>query len=55
MFHRSLEIFAVPENYKLLAVPLFEIYDNVNNYGNLISNLPIAMSRIEFRASEETQ
>merc|ERR1712232_87059 len=27
--------FAVPKNFKLLAVPLFELYDNPAQYGNI--------------------
>lgn len=37
--------FAVPKNYKLVAVPLFEIYDNVQRYGPVISALPQLLSR----------
>ncbi|XP_011030098.1 PREDICTED: pre-mRNA cleavage factor Im 25 kDa subunit 2-like isoform X3 [Populus euphratica] len=34
------EYFAVPKNLKLLAVPLFELYDNVQRYGPVISTIP---------------
>lgn len=37
--------FAVPKNIKLLAVPLFELYDNVSRYGPIISALPMVLSR----------
>ena len=30
-------MFAVPRNYKLVAVPLSELYDNSNGYGPVIS------------------
>ena len=40
--------FAVPSNLKLLAVPLFELYDNVSRYGPLIAGLPLMMSRFQF-------
>jgi cleavage and polyadenylation specificity factor subunit 5 len=39
------QTFAIPKNMKLLAVPLFELYDNVNRYGNLICSLPVALSK----------
>ncbi|VDP10762.1 unnamed protein product [Soboliphyme baturini] len=38
-------LFAVPKNYKLVAAPLFELYDNSQGYGPLISSLPQALSR----------
>lgn len=38
-------LFAVPKNYKLVAAPLFELYDNAQGYGPIISSLPQAMSR----------
>lgn len=37
--------FAVPRNYKLVAAPLFELYDNASGYGPIISSLPQALSR----------
>ncbi|CAD7678042.1 unnamed protein product [Nyctereutes procyonoides] len=33
-------LFAVPKNYKLVAAPLFELYDNAPGYGPIISSLP---------------
>ncbi|KAK0075738.1 hypothetical protein PV326_011317, partial [Microctonus aethiopoides] len=33
-------LFAVPKNYKLVAAPLFELYDNSQGYGPIISSLP---------------
>lgn len=38
-------MFAVPKNYKLVAAPLFELYDNAAAYGPLIASLPMALSR----------
>eukprot|EP01025_Chloroclados_australasicus_P045105 TRINITY_DN4919_c1_g1_i1.p1 TRINITY_DN4919_c1_g1~~TRINITY_DN4919_c1_g1_i1.p1 ORF type:complete len:274 (-),score=26.30 TRINITY_DN4919_c1_g1_i1:285-1016(-) len=38
--------FAIPKNLKLLAVPLFEIYDNVTRYGAIISAMPQMLSRL---------
>ena len=36
---------AVPKNYKLIAVPLFEIYDHIQRYGPVISSIPQLLSR----------
>jgi len=41
-------IFAVPRNYKLVAAPLFELYDNSQGYGPIISSLPQILSRFSF-------
>lgn len=41
-------IFAVPRNYKLVAAPLFELYDNSQGYGPIISSLPQILSRFTF-------
>lgn len=41
-------LFAVPRNYKLVAAPLFELYDNAAGYGPIISSLPQALSRFNF-------
>uniref|UniRef100_T1IJ19 Cleavage and polyadenylation specificity factor subunit 5 n=1 Tax=Strigamia maritima TaxID=126957 RepID=T1IJ19_STRMM len=41
----KLALFAVPKNYKLVAAPLFELYDNAQGYGPIISSLPQALSR----------
>lgn len=38
-------LFAVPKNYKLVAAPLFELYDNAPGYGPIISSLPQLLSR----------
>ncbi len=40
--------FAVPRNYKLVAAPLFELYDNAQGYGPIISSLPQALGRFSF-------
>ncbi|OWK16529.1 NUDT21, partial [Cervus elaphus hippelaphus] len=34
----------VPKNYKLVAAPLFELYDNAPGYGPIISSLPQLLS-----------
>eukprot|EP00741_Cyanophora_paradoxa_P021319 tig00021348_g20579.t1 len=41
-------VFAVPRNLKLLAVPFFELYDNSQRYGPLISAIPSMLSRVNF-------
>ena len=43
--HRAL--FAVPRNLKLVAAPLFELYDNSNSYGPVIASLPLMLSRFD--------
>lgn len=35
----------MPKNLRLLAVPLFELYDNVQRYGPIISAIPQMLSR----------
>ena len=42
-------LFSVPRNYKLVAAPLFELYDNSSGYGPIISSLPQLLSRVEFK------
>ncbi|CAD6198901.1 unnamed protein product [Caenorhabditis auriculariae] len=44
----SKSLFAVPKNFKLVAAPLFELYDNAAAYGPLISSLPVVLSRFNF-------
>ncbi|XP_018307986.1 cleavage and polyadenylation specificity factor subunit 5 isoform X2 [Mycetomoellerius zeteki] len=43
-----LALFAVPKNYKLVAAPLFELYDNSQGYGPIISSLPQSLCRFNF-------
>ena len=45
VIHISTALFAVPKNYKLVAAPLFELYDNAPGYGPIISSLPQLLSR----------
>eukprot|EP00013_Stygamoeba_regulata_P029061 CAMPEP_0177654878 /NCGR_PEP_ID=MMETSP0447-20121125/14601_1 /TAXON_ID=0 /ORGANISM="Stygamoeba regulata, Strain BSH-02190019" /LENGTH=202 /DNA_ID=CAMNT_0019158625 /DNA_START=107 /DNA_END=715 /DNA_ORIENTATION=- len=40
--------FHVPKNLKLIAVPLFELYDNPSRFGPIIASLPQALSRFNF-------
>ncbi|PWA39705.1 pre-mRNA cleavage factor Im 25 kDa subunit 2 [Artemisia annua] len=44
---KTKEYFAVPKILKLLAVPLFELYDNVQRYGPVISTIPQQLSRFQ--------
>eukprot|EP01104_Vermistella_antarctica_P011044 TRINITY_DN302_c0_g1_i1.p1 TRINITY_DN302_c0_g1~~TRINITY_DN302_c0_g1_i1.p1 ORF type:complete len:337 (+),score=104.67 TRINITY_DN302_c0_g1_i1:151-1161(+) len=37
--------FAVPSNLKIVAVPLFELYDNPYRYGTLVAAIPQLLSR----------
>lgn len=41
-------VFAVPRNYKLVAAPLFELFDNAQGYGPVISTLPPLLSKYNF-------
>jgi len=41
-------LFAVPKNFKLVAAPLFELFDNATGYGPLIASLPQILSRFNF-------
>lgn len=38
----------MPKNMKLLAVPLFELYDNTARYGPQLSAIPHLLSRYNF-------
>ncbi|KAJ1567174.1 hypothetical protein HK405_006887, partial [Cladochytrium tenue] len=40
----EVELLSVPRNMKLLAVPLFELYDNAQRYGPQLSALPHLLS-----------
>ena len=48
----SKELF-VPKNMKLLAVPLFELYDNTARYGPQLSAIPHLLSRYNFEFVDE--
>jgi len=39
---------AIPKNFKLVAAPLFELFDNAVGYGPIISSLPQALGRFNF-------
>ncbi|QIX02437.1 hypothetical protein AMS68_007954 [Peltaster fructicola] len=46
-------VLSVPKNMKLLAVPLFELYDNPNRYGPQLSAIPHYMSRFRWEFEDE--
>lgn len=45
---RPTEVLSVPKNMKLLAVPLFELYDNTARYGPQLAAIPHLLSRYNF-------
>jgi cleavage and polyadenylation specificity factor subunit 5 len=47
------EVLSVPKNMKLLAVPLFELYDNSQRYGPGLSAIPHLLSRYNFEFMDE--
>lgn len=49
----SIEVLSVPKNMKLLAVPLFELYDNTARYGPQLSAIPHLLSRYNFEFIDE--
>ncbi|SPO32324.1 probable CF25 - polyadenylation factor [Ustilago trichophora] len=46
------KVLAVPKNMKLLAVPLFELYDNSQRYGPQLAAIPHLLSRYNFIYSD---
>ena len=49
----SKRLLSVPKNMKLLAVPLFELYDNSPRYGPQLSAIPHYLSRYRFECVNE--
>lgn len=47
------KILCVPKNMKLLAVPLFELYDNTARFGPQLSAIPHYLSRYRFEFVDE--
>lgn len=47
------KILSVPKNMKLLAVPLFELYDNTARYGPQLSAIPHLLSKYRFEFVDE--
>ena len=39
-------ILTVPGNWKAIAVPLFELYDNAAHYGGILASVPQMVSRL---------
>lgn len=37
--------FSVPKNMQLVAVPLYEMFNNPDEFGNVIASLPTLLSR----------
>ena len=35
----------IPRNYKIVAVPLFDLYENSSRYGAILASLPSLLSR----------
>ncbi|KAH9470081.1 hypothetical protein MJO28_004018 [Puccinia striiformis f. sp. tritici] len=42
------KVLSVPKNMKLLAIPLFELYDNPQRYGPQLAAIPHVLSRFSF-------
>lgn len=42
------KVLTVPQNMKLLAIPLFELYDNAVRYGPLLAAVPHLLSKYNF-------
>lgn len=53
MTNCATEVLSVPKNMKLLAVPLFELYDNTARYGPQLSAIPHLLSRYNFEFVDE--
>ncbi|KAF2859707.1 cleavage and polyadenylation specificity factor, 25 kDa subunit [Piedraia hortae CBS 480.64] len=47
------KVLSVPKNMKLLAVPLFELYDNTGRYGSQLSAIPHYLSRYKWEFVNE--
>ncbi|KAM7199807.1 Pre-mRNA cleavage factor Im 25 kDa subunit 2 [Rhypophila sp. PSN 637] len=47
------KVLSVPKNMKLLAVPLFELYDNTARYGAQLAAIPHLLSRYNFEYVDE--
>lgn len=47
------KVLSVPKNMKLLAVPIFELFDNTARYGPQLSSIPHLLSRYRFEYVDE--
>ncbi|KAA8917487.1 hypothetical protein TRICI_000353 [Trichomonascus ciferrii] len=45
--------FSIPQNMKMVAVPLFELYDNATRYGSQLAAIPIYLSKYNFEFIDE--
>jgi len=42
------KVLCVPKNMRIVAVPLYELYDNTNKYGPQLAAIPHLLSRYNF-------
>ena len=49
---RGWQTFAIAKNRNLVAVPLYELYDNHQHYGPVIAAIPLAIARLTCICSE---
>ncbi|KAI7898633.1 Cleavage/polyadenylation specificity factor subunit 5 [Cokeromyces recurvatus] len=49
------KVLSVPKNMKLLAIPLFELYDNSARYGAQLSTIAHLLSRYDFIFEQQQQ
>merc|ERR1711941_140057 len=40
-------VFSIPENQTIVAVPIFDFFDNAIQWGNVFSSIPTALSRLD--------
>lgn len=48
-------MFSIPKNLKLVAVPLFELYDNAVRFGPVISSIPQLLGRFTFTCNAPSE
>jgi cleavage and polyadenylation specificity factor subunit 5 len=44
------KMLTIPKNYKVVAIPLYELYENQQRYGQILSQLPFMLSKFEFNS-----
>jgi len=47
------KVLCVPKNMRIVAVPLYELYDNTNKYGPQLAAIPHLLSRFNFQFVDE--
>lgn len=47
------KVLCVPKNMRIVAVPLYELYDNTNKYGPQLAAIPHLLSRFNFEFVDE--